>query len=210
MVAIKFCGLTREEDVRRAAELGASYAGVIFAGGPRNRTTEQATALFAYATSLRRVGVIRCADHELARERVRATPLDVVQLHADPSDEEIARARETGAEIWAVARIAGGVLHPEARRLFLLTDAVVLDTKAESGLGGTGRTFDWRGVAEELTTMTRRARLVVAGGLNPSNVAEAIRVLRPDVVDVSSGVESAPGVKDPDLMRRFVEAVRSA
>jgi phosphoribosylanthranilate isomerase len=200
MVAIKFCGLTREEDVRRAAELGASYAGVIFAGGPRNRTTEQATALFAYATSLRRVGVIRCADHELARERVRATP----------SDEEIARARETGAEIWAVARIAGGVLHPEARRLFLLTDAVVLDTKAESGLGGTGRTFDWRGVAEELTTMTRRARLVVAGGLNPSNVAEAIRVLRPDVVDVSSGVESAPGVKDPDLMRRFVEAVRSA
>ena len=210
MVAIKFCGLTREADVRTAAALGASYAGVIFAGGPRNRTIEEAAALFAHAAPMRRVGVLRASDAAAARVQAARAPLDVIQLHADPTGDDVARARESGAEIWAVVRIAGGTLHPEARTLFQVADAVVLDTRSEGGLGGTGRTFDWRGVAAELRPLSRRARLVVAGGLDPSNVAEAIRVLAPDIVDVSSGVESAPGVKDPDLMRRFVEAARSA
>ena len=210
MVAIKFCGLTREEDVRTAAALGAAYAGVIFAGGPRNRTVEEAAALFAHAPPMRRVGVVRAGDAASARSHAAHASLDVIQLHADPSESEVALARESGAEVWAVVRIAGGVLHPEARTLFQVADAVVLDTRAESGLGGTGRTFDWRGVAAELRSLPRRARLVVAGGLDPTNVAEAVRVLAPDIVDVSSGVESAPGVKDPDLMRRFVEAARSA
>ncbi len=123
----------------------------------------------------------------------------------------IEQARECGAsEVWSVVTVADGELPPEADELFLTADAVVLDTKTRTGLGGSGQRFDWERVGERLRTLERRARLVVAGGLRPENVAAAIRALAPDVVDVSSGVESAPGVKDPTLMRRFVDAARSA
>jgi phosphoribosylanthranilate isomerase len=93
--------------------------------------------------------------------------------------------------------------------LFQAADAVVLDTAAANGLGGSGELFDWEAVAGQLGAIRRRARMVLAGGLRPDNVALAIRALRPDVVDVSSGVESAPGIKDFELMRRFVDAVGS-
>jgi phosphoribosylanthranilate isomerase len=120
-------------------------------------------------------------------------------------------ARAVGVrEVWAVVAVRDGALGEDAEALFLCADAVVLDTRASDGLGGTGQPFDWAAVAAALAPMRRRARLIVAGGLNPDNVAAAVSQLRPDVVDVSSGVESAPGVKDSILMSRFVEAARSA
>jgi len=210
-VRIKFCGLTRACDVDTAVALGSDYVGVIFAGGPRNRTLDQASDIMRRAARAQRVGVFGTPDEaELARY-VASVPLSVAQLHGNASARSVAQARACGAaEVWAVAAVRDGVLPEPAAELFQCADAVVLDTGATDGLGGTGRAFDWAAVAAAIGAVSRHARLVVAGGLSPDNVARAIQCLRPDVVDVSSGVESAPGVKDPILMRRFIEAARSA
>lgn len=208
--AIKFCGLTRREDVAAADRLGAAYAGVIFAGGPRMQTIDSARPLLEGTASLRPVGVFRSGARDELRSALAALPLAVVQLHGDVTEREVAAARDAGArEVWAVARVGAAGLPGEIETLFQVADAVVLDTATASGLGGSGERFDWEQVADRLSTMPRRARMVLAGGLRPDNVAGAIRTLRPDVVDVSSGVESSPGIKDFDLMRRFVDAVGS-
>lgn len=210
-VRIKFCGLTRARDVETAESLGAEYVGVIFAGGPRNRTLAQAEEIMRVSRSAARVGVFGSEPATALRQYMSGVPLSVAQLHGDSSTKEVLAVRAIGAaEVWGVVPVVGGELSDEAADLFLSADAVVLDTGAANGLGGTGRSFDWNAVAEKLLGMKRTAKLVVAGGLNPDNVDAAIRVLHPDIVDVSSGVESAPGVKDPILMRRFAEAARSA
>lgn len=210
-VAIKFCGLTRRSDVEAAEALEAEYVGVVFAGGPRRQTVESAEPLLGGGTA-RRVGVFLDADGSAPIARaVERLPITIAQLHADPSIASVRSARTAGAEeVWAVVRIAGCLLSHGAIELFRDADAVVLDTASSTGMGGTGHRFDWAAIAGALTHVPRSARLVLAGGLRPDNVAEAIRVLRPDVVDVSSGVEVAPGIKDVDLMRRFVDAARSA
>jgi phosphoribosylanthranilate isomerase len=210
-VRIKFCGLTRACDVDTAIALGCDYVGVIFAGGPRNRTLDQASDIFQGAPRAQRVGVFGEPDPEMLARYVASVPLSIAQLHGNASSRSVAAARGTGVtEVWAVAAVRDGVLPEPAGELFQCADAVVLDTGATDGLGGTGRSFDWAAVAHAIEKVSRRARLVVAGGLTPDNVARAIQCLRPEVVDVSSGVESAPGVKDPILMRRFIEAARSA
>lgn len=210
-VQVKFCGLTRPEDLAEAVRLGADYAGVVFAGGPRVRTMGQASALFCAQAQTRRVGVFARADEGALRVAVAGVPLDVVQLHGDANESGITAARAAGAgEVWAVVRIEGMYLPATAEQLFLSADAVVLDTGGATELGGTGRVFDWEAIAAQLLPIRRRARLVLAGGLTPDNVVRAIRLLNPDVVDVSSGVESAPGVKEHSLMRRFSEAARGA
>lgn len=210
-IQIKFCGLTRPEDLAEAAKLAADYAGVVFAGGPRSRTLAQASALFGTGSRTTRVGVFARADEGALRMAIANVPLDVVQLHGDADEGGIRAARAAGArEVWTVVRIEGTHLPADAEQLFLASDAVVLDTMGTAGLGGTGRVFDWEAIAAQLLPLRRGARLVLAGGLTPDNVARAVRVLNPDVVDVSSGVESAPGVKDHSLMRRFSEAARGA
>lgn len=209
-VAVKFCGLTRREDVEAANALGATYAGVIFAGGPRMQTVESARALLDTPGAARPVGVFRAQAHDEIRIALGVLPLTAVQLHGGATSDDVAAAREGGAEeVWSVARIGEDGLPSGIAALFREADAVVLDTASASGLGGTGERFDWERAARALEGTPRRARLVLAGGLRPENVAEAIRVLRPDVVDVSSGVESAPGIKDVELMRRFIDAVGS-
>jgi phosphoribosylanthranilate isomerase len=210
-VRIKFCGLTRACDVDTAVSLECDYVGVIFAGGPRNRTLDQASAILEGAPRAQRVGVFGAPDPEMLERYVASVPLSIAQLHSNASPRSIAAARGAGmTEVWAVAAIRDGVLPETAAELFQCADAVVLDTGATDGLGGTGRSFDWAAVARAIEKVDRRARLVVAGGLTPYNVVQAIQCLKPEVVDVSSGVESAPGVKDPILMRRFIEAARSA
>lgn len=208
--AIKFCGLTRREDVAAASTLGAAYAGVIFAGGPRMQSIGSARALIDAAGNARSVGVFRSEAHHELRSALEVLPLDVVQLHGDVTEDDVRAAREAGArEVWAVVRVGPAGVPRRIEALFRVADAVVLDTATSSGLGGSGERFDWVGAADALASIQRSARLVLAGGLNPDNVAAAIRVLAPDVVDVSSGVECAPGIKDIELMRRFVDAVGS-
>ena len=135
--------------------------------------------------------------------------LDVVQLHGDPSPGVVERLRPFfGGEVWAVIRIAGTTLPDNATALLNVADAIVLDAKVAGQLGGTGTPFDWDSIAKTLDRQRVRARIVLAGGLNPENVARAVSIVAPDIVDVSSGVESAPGIKDHARMRAFSDAVR--
>jgi phosphoribosylanthranilate isomerase len=209
---IKFCGLTKAEDVQVAVELRASFVGAVFAGGPRAITAEQARSLFASVEGTRRVGVFGDQGRdEIARAAERAA-VDVIQLHADPTPEMVsAIKRLSGLETWAAVRVANAPDDGMLDALISSADAIVYDTRAEGALGGTGRTFDWGVLANALDRERRvRARVVLAGGLTPALAPLAIDALHPDVVDVSSGVESAPGVKDHDLMRAFAAAVRGA
>lgn len=208
---IKFCGMTREEDVDAAVAVGARYIGVIFAGGPRMVSLERARELMRRVPGwVGRVGVFGpVADPTTLGDVARDVGLDIVQLHGDPDGEVVAKARKTfrGA-VWAALRVRGNSLPALAGNLFRAADAVVLDAHSAASLGGTGLALPWSDLAEALAMVRRPGRLVLAGGLRPDTVSVAVRVLRPDVVDVSSGVESAPGVKDHAKLRAFRDAVR--
>ena len=207
---IKFCGLTRAEDAAFAASLGAAYVGVIFADSPRRVEPAAASRILTPARGrARAVGVFGRVPVEAIADIASTASLDAVQLHGDPDADLVERVRAAvDREVWAVVRIAGNELPREATTLLAVADAVVLDTKVTGQLGGTGQSFDWAPVARLLDRTRARARIVLAGGLNHENVAQAVGFIAPDVVDVSSGVERAPGIKDHDRMRLFSEAVR--
>ena len=212
MSEVKLCGMTRPDDVAAAVALGAGFVGVIFAGGPRLQTTEQAIATLEPARGhVRTVGVFGTASAGSIASIARAVHVDVVQLHGDPSPADVdAVRRHFAGEVWAVHRVRGSTLGPEAAPLFSAADAVVLDAHVDGALGGTGTALPWAAIAADLQRIpSRNARFVLAGGLRPGNVAEAVSLLAPDIVDVSSGVESAPGRKDHDQMRAFVLAAHS-
>ncbi|MGH7652481.1 MAG: phosphoribosylanthranilate isomerase [Gemmatimonadaceae bacterium] len=212
LAKIKFCGMTRPQDAALAAEIGVSYVGVIFADGPRRMEPTSAKAIFeAAGDRVKRVGVFGTNDPDEITARADEVGLDVVQLHADPKTADVGAIRRTfRGEIWAAVRIAASHIPSEAESLFDTADAVVLDARSEKRLGGTGRALPWSNLAAELARDRGSSAVVLAGGLKPTNVAAAIRTLAPDVVDVSSGIESAPGVKDPWLMREFYAAVTGA
>lgn len=212
VVELKFCGLTRAADAAVAAECGAAYAGVIFAHGPRLLDVPRARGVFAAleGTTVRRVGVFAGQSVQEIAEIASQVPLHVVQLHDGATADALLMLREAFAgEIWAVLGVSGDLLPEGGEALAELVDAVVLDTVIGGRSGGTGVAFEWARVAPAVAAVRARTRLVLAGGLRPENVARAVTVLSPDVVDVSSGVESAPGIKDPDRMRAFAAAARS-
>ena len=200
--------MTRPQDAALGAEIGASYIGVVFADGPRRMTPDQARGIFdAAGGTIKRVGVFGTNDPEEIARNSEEARLQVVQLHADPTPAEVVaiRGRFRG-EIWAAIRIAGARIPAGAEPLFDGADAVVLDARSDRRLGGTGQALPWGELAGNLGRHRGAAAVVLAGGLKPTNVAAAIRTLAPDVVDVSSGIESAPGIKDPWLMREFYAA----
>lgn len=205
LAKVKFCGMTRPEDAALAAEIGATYVGVVFADGPRRVSAAQGRKILDSAgTGARRVGVFGTNDPEEI-ERVSAEArLDVVQLHADPTSEDVAAVRgRFRGEVWAAIRIAGTHIPAYAELLFDKADAIVLDARSGTRLGGTGTALPWNDLAVDLALDRGSCAVVLAGGLSPYNVVSAIKTLAPDVVDVSSGIESAPGIKDPWLMREF-------
>jgi len=210
MTEVKFCGLTRPEDAELAASLGARYVGVIFAEGPRLLTDDQArVVLERVPMGVSRVGVFGDAKPEQIAMRADKLGLDVVQLHGDPKPRTITRVRKHWqGRIWAVQRVNGAEIPPAASDLFDAADAIVLDSRVADKLGGTGVVLPWDELRDHIASIrTSRTRLVLAGGLNPENVRRAIASLAPDVVDVSSGVESSAGVKDHEKMRAFRDAV---
>ena len=209
---IKFCGLTRREDANHAAALGAAYVGVIFASGPRLLTPDRARdVLHDVPSPVKRVGVFAAqSDDDIARA-VDMARLDVVQLHSEWNPQRITRLRErVGRDVWPVVRVEGPTLPDWITDAFALGDAMLIDALVPGSLGGTGVALPWAQLSAKLQTARAGARLVLAGGLKPENVAIAIAALSPDVVDVSSGVESAPGIKDHDRMRAFRDAVSHA
>ena len=210
---IKFCGMTREVDIQHAVSLGARYIGVIFAEGPRMVDVRRARDLLRdVPPGVGRVGVFgRDPDPAAVADAARAAGAGVIQLHGDPDGNAVLRIRQHfDGPVWAAVRVRGGMLPALAADLFGAADAVVLDAYSPTSLGGTGVALPWTGLADALATVRRRGRLVLAGGLRPETVGEAVRALRPDIVDVSSGVEVSPGVKDHRKLRAFRDAVSAS
>lgn len=206
---IKFCGITRAEDARAAAELGAAYVGCIFADSPRRVDTAQASDIWKAAGDTRKVGVFGHAPLREILDIADAAGVDVVQLHGSDTDIIEKLRSSFRGEIWSVVRVREGA-DVAADMIAAGGDAILLDTHSDTQLGGTGRGFDWGAAANATRAARGDRRLVVAGGLTPENVGDAIRALRPDVVDVSSGVERSPGIKDHARMRAFVTTVEVA
>ena len=213
MTRIKFCGLTRVVDAAHAARLGASHVGVILASGPRKVTPALAGEIFSSAPGLRHVGVFRHAPVADILRDSELAGVDVIQLHARFGTADLAHLRESfDGELWTVAPVDTDrpELPEDLGQLVDMVDALLLDTSVRGESGGTGVPFDWPRVEPLVRDIAARTTIVLAGGLDPENVRSAIAALSPDIVDVSSGVESAPGIKDPILMQAFAEAVRSA
>jgi phosphoribosylanthranilate isomerase len=206
--------MTRAEDARAAAQLGAGYVGVIFASGPRRLSLEKAAEVFdGLSRSVRRVGVFGDSSADEIIESAKRLELDAVQLHGDADAGSLLRLRAGFAgEIWRVLRLANADIPNGAREVFASADAVLLDAHVEGKLGGTGVALPWRRLIDQLQPLRSkgRAKLVLAGGLRPENVGDAIRLLRPEIVDVSSGVEASPGIKDHARMRAFRDAVHAS
>jgi phosphoribosylanthranilate isomerase len=210
VAAVKFCGLKRSADAAVAVDLGAKYVGVIFAGGPRQVTIDEALDVLAPTRGVARaVGVFGALAPDMIARIVNEASLDVVQLSADPDEATVdAVRRVSGAEIWATVR-CGSELPSGAGALFARADAVHLDARIDGLLGGTGRTIPWTELAPAVyAARGARGRLVLSGGLTPANVGQAVAALTPEIVDVSSGVESAPGIKDHERMRAFTHEAR--
>jgi phosphoribosylanthranilate isomerase len=195
---IKICGITRSEDAQRAAALGADFLGFIFVKeSPRYRDAEHvakiAESLGANRPKL--VGVFRDEDVSTIRTVAARVPLDFVQLHGAESDEDI---RAIGLPAFKTLQVGDALpdttAHPAAE--WLLFDAF-------SG-GGTGKRFDW----SLLNLYLRTKPFLLAGGITPDNVAAAISLVRPDAIDLASGVESAPGIKDHAKLDRLFERIK--
>lgn len=198
--AVKICGLTRAKDVALACELGAAYVGFNFsAASPRRVEIDRAGELAdAAAPGVLRVGVF--ADEDLATivRAVERGRLELVQLHRRLTQEELALVP---VPVLGVARLEGGALRAPAANLLSHCHALLVDPSE-----GTGTTFDWSLLDSSGWTVP----IFIAGGLTPENVAEVIRRLRPAGVDVATGVESAPGIKDREKLSRFFAAVEEA
>lgn len=211
-IEIKFCGLTRSEDAVEAVSLGAAYTGVIFAGGPRSLSPERAAAVLASVpATVGRVGVFAGQSADEIARTAEIVGLSVAQLHGARSATEIEDVRRKfGGRVWAVLRLANGELPHGIEDLLAAADAVVLDAYVPGVLGGTGVALPWDELSQQLDEIRRARPIILAGGLRPGNVGRAIASVSPNVVDVSSGVERAPGIKDHQRMRDFRDAVASA
>ena len=199
----KVCGITRPEDAAHAIQLGAEAIGMIFyRRSPRAVTALQAERVAAVAGEARRVGVFVNEAPDVIAEIAGRVPLQVVQLHGDegPAECDAVRRAAPNVAIWKAVRVG-----PEFDFAVLSdfsVDAFLLDKARDGVFGGTGETFDWRLALEA----KRHGRIVLSGGLDGANVAEAIRVVAPWGVDASSRLEARPGVKDPAKVASYLEA----
>ncbi len=209
MTLSKICGLTRAEDVVAAVEAGANYIGLnFFPRSPRYVTTEQAIALTEeIPPGVCKVGLVVDAD-DITLTELMQVPLDMLQLHGSETPERVTEIKEKfGLPVMKVVGIADADDVAKLDQYGAVADQLMVDAKPPrtGGLpGGNGLTFDWRLIANRRWPVP----WMLAGGLTPDNVAEAIALTGVKQVDVASGVESAPGVKDPDLVRAFIAAAQ--
>jgi phosphoribosylanthranilate isomerase len=200
---IKICGITRMDDALAAVDAGADFIGLVFADGSRRRLELDDAAKIVQAakrrsTSVRVVGVFRNAPLGTIRLVVSYASLDLVQLHGE---EEDAMMRELATPSIKAIRVERDVPDDSP---FISAAWILYDSFSTAAGGGTGRTFDW----SLLQKRPAGKPFFLAGGLTPENVAEAIDLTAPDAIDVSSGVESAPGIKDLHKLQRLFKAVR--
>lgn len=210
---IKICGLTREEDVRHAVHAGADAIGfVLYPPSPRavspQRAGELTRLLPPFVTP---VLLFVNASGEEVRAGLAAVPNALLQFHGD---EPPAECLSHGRPYIRAARVptgdgAAGFDLLKYAEQHAAAQAILLDAHVQ-GYGGGGVSFDWTAFNWSHPQLNASARLVLSGGLTPANVTAGVRLVRPWAVDVSSGVESAKGIKSPELIDRFIEAVRLA
>jgi phosphoribosylanthranilate isomerase len=202
MARVKVCGVTTAEQAAACADLGVDAIGVNFVASSPRRVDEAAARAIVDAVGARTLVVAVVAGMGVAAMRALAlrTGVGCLQLHGDEPAADVAAMLP---HAYKAVRVAG----PEdvAAADAMPGEYVMVDAKVAGALGGTGHAFDW----DLVVGLAKRRRLVLAGGLGPDNVAEAVRRVAPWCVDVASGVESAPGVKDLAKVRAFIAAARA-
>ena len=211
---IKICGNTTLADALLAVDAGADAVGFIFAPSPRRVIAEQVAEITPHLPrGIEKIGVFVDADFQTIADTVEQCGLTGVQLHFQSEENLAALLRErfgAGLRILRVIHFgadAAGQL--QAASEDAKVDGILVDSRTATAVGGTGIAFDWNAARETVFKPGSQIKLIAAGGLNPTNVAEAIATLQPWGVDVVSGVEKTQGVKDPDKIREFISNARS-
>ena len=201
---VKICGITRVQDGLDAVRFGAHAIGLVFyAPSPRAVTPDQARAIVdALPPFVTAVGLFVNADAEAVRATLAAVPLQLLQFHGDETPEYCAAF---GVPYLKAVRVRPGVDLLQYAQQFHGARGLLLDAYVEGVRGGTGATFDWALIPHSLPLP-----VVLSGGLDADNVEAAVRAVRPWAVDVSSGVESAKGIKDAAKIEAFMNGVRNA
>ena len=204
-VSLKVCGVTNAANAERLVELGVDAIGVNFwPGSPRCVASTEAKWLAALEGRILRVGVFVNAPAELQISLVREGLLDLVQLHGDETPADAAALREAGIPF---IKAIGVKTHADLERVEdFCAAAVLLDAHAPGVYGGTGETFDWN-TALDFKSKHPQLPLILAGGIKPENAARAAEMLHPSALDVASGAESSPGIKDFDKVRGLLRAL---
>lgn len=207
-VEAKICGITRVPDAAAAAQGGAAYLGVVYASGPRVVTDAQARSIAVAAGDVPVFGVFGAQNgDEILRIR-DATGIRGAQLHGSAAGEIAALTRclrREGLLVWQVHRVATAADLDALAGFGDEADAVLIEPRVARRDGGSGIPLDFA-LARAARVRLGARTMVLAGGLSAETVAEAVAVVRPQIVDVSSGVERLPGIKDHDRMRQFLEA----
>lgn len=204
---IKICGLSNEASIDAAAAAGATHIGLVhFEPSPRHLTLRQAADLRKRTPSSLKVALLLVnADASTTEQAIDVVRPDVVQFHGNETPEWIALVRQhKGVEVWKAFGVTDRAGITRADQYKDKVDRLLYDAPAKALPGGNGVSFDW----SLLATHVHAAPWGLAGGLTPDNVAEALRICHAPLVDTSSGVESAPGVKDVDKIAAFCKAVR--
>jgi phosphoribosylanthranilate isomerase len=211
-VAAKICGLSSLEAVTSAAANGAAYLGFVFyPPSPRVVTPEQATQLCAaIPAGIARVGLFVDADDRLIETTLTEAPIDILQFHGKETPERVVEAKlRFGRKVMKAVALAGWEDVLDAARYEDIADLLLFDAKPPARPnalpGGNGLAFDWRLIADRSWCCP----WMLSGGLTAELLPEAVRISGATAVDVSSGVESRPGVKDPDKIRAFLAAARA-
>lgn len=209
--SFKICGVTRPADARAAEAAGASYVGANFVPSSPRLVDARVAATLAGAVSIPVVVVVADLGPREAAAMARAAGARGIQLHGVESPETVEALRGEGAwELWKAVRVRSPFdVLGAFDRFGSLVDLLLLDAWHPAKLGGTGMAFDWKAVEAVRRDAPGGLRLGIAGGITPENVEEAVGLLEPDLVDVGSGVESAPGEKDHDRIRELARRLRA-
>lgn len=204
-VSLKVCGVTNAADAEKLVELGVDAIGVNFwPGSPRCVASTEVKWLTTLEGRILRVGVFVNAPTELQISLVREGLLDLVQLHGDETPADVAVLREVGITF---IKAIGVKTHADLERVEdFQAAAVLLDAHAPGVYGGTGETFDWN-TALDFKSKHPQLPLILAGGIKPENAARAAEMLHPSALDVASGAESSPGIKNFDKVRGLLRAL---
>lgn len=205
-VSVKICGVTRPEDAAFAVAAGAAFLGVVLAGGPRRVSFARAAEVAAASRGVPVLGVFGDQRVEEIVELAHRAGLAGAQLHGSYTADEAAGLAEAGLIVWRVLRIARPADLDLLSETSLGAATVLVEPKVPQADGGTGVPLDLA-LAVEARRRLAGLRMALAGGLTPETVGHAVALVRPDVVDVSSGVEALPGIKDHEKIARFLEAV---